>query len=96
MTPLEMVPPKVTLFHRLAQYNARQGLPVEWDNMTFAFKGGVTGPQSDITSGVIWSQDYFHQMPQLRVCTQLVHDQAIAVDPAVGPFAPADAGKRNV
>jgi hypothetical protein len=61
----------------------------------FAFKGDhVAGPQADIPS-VIWSQEYFHQTNQLRVCTQVVHDQALAADPAiaiVGPFAPADAG----
>ena len=37
----------------------------------------------------------FNQTNQLRVCTQLVHDQALAADPAVaiiGPFAAADAG----
>jgi hypothetical protein len=85
--------PKITLFHRLAQYTARQGLPVEWDDMAFAFKGYITGPQADIPS-VIWSPNYFHQTNQLRVCTQLVHDQALATDPIaiVGPFVPADAG----
>jgi hypothetical protein len=86
--------PKITLFHRVAQYTARQGLPVEWDDMAFAFKGDINGPQADIPS-VIWSQSYFHQTNQLRVCTQLVHDQALAADPAVaivGPFAAADAG----
>jgi hypothetical protein len=31
--------PKITLFHRLAQYTARQGLPVEWDDMAFALRG---------------------------------------------------------
>jgi type II secretory pathway component PulM len=40
--------PKITLFHWLAQYTARQGLPVEWDDMAFAFKGDVIGPQADI------------------------------------------------
>jgi hypothetical protein len=83
--------PKITLFHRLAhQYTAaRQGLPVlvEWANdMAFAFKGGVTGPQADIPSVLIWSQDYFHQTNQLRVCTQLVvHDDhaLAAADPAI-------------
>jgi Mlc titration factor MtfA (ptsG expression regulator) len=68
--------------------------------MAFAFNGDVTGrPQADIPSVTIWSQDYFHQMDQLRVCTQLVHDQALAVDPAiaiVGPFVPADAAGTDV
>jgi hypothetical protein len=62
--------------------------------MAFAFKGDVTGPQVDISS-VIWSQDYFHWTNQLRVCTQLVHDQALAADPTVaivGPFVATDAG----
>jgi hypothetical protein len=87
MTPREPVhPSKITLFHRLAQYTARQGLPVEWDDMAFAFKEDVTGPQAFFS--VIWSQDYFHQTNQLRVCTQFA-DPAIAI---VGPFVPADAG----
>ena len=54
--------PKVTLFHQLAQYTARQGLPTEWDAMAFAFKGDVHGPQSDITT-VIWQPEYFNRTP---------------------------------
>jgi hypothetical protein len=46
--------PKITLFHRLAQYAARQGLPVEWDDMAFAFKGDVNGPQADIPSVIVF------------------------------------------
>jgi hypothetical protein len=84
--------PKITLFHRLAQYTARQGLPVEWDDMAFAFKGDVNGPQADIPS-VIWSQDYFRRTNQLRVCTQLVHDQALAADPTVTIVGPFDANE---
>jgi hypothetical protein len=61
--------------------------------MAFAFlKGDVTGPQAADIPSVFWSKDYFHQMNQLRVCTQL----ALAADPAIAivePFVPADAGK---
>ena len=45
-------------------------------------KGDVHGPQSDITM-VIWQQEYFNRTPQLRVCTQLVHDQVLAADEAL-------------
>jgi hypothetical protein len=86
--------PKVMLFHRVAQYAPRQGLPVAWDDMAIAFKGDVSGPHADILS-VIWSRSYCNQTNQLRVCTQLVHDQALAVDPSIatiGPFHAADAG----
>jgi len=85
--------PKVVLIHKVTQFGARQGLPCEWDNMAFGFKGDISGRETITT--VVWQTNYFNQSNQLWVATQAIHDQALAADPnvgMVGPYNPANAG----
>ena len=85
--------PKVTLFHKVAQFGAHQGLPCKWDDMAFAFKGDVSGQETIMS--VVWQTNYFNQSNQLWVATQAVYDQALTGDPnltMVRPYDTADAG----
>ena len=90
---------RITLFHKIAKFYPRVGLPAtQWDDRAFAYKGDVSGGGQ--IAIVDWEDQAFHQVPaQLRIPTMPTLEQALAADPdlnVVGPYGNADAGTEVV